>query len=209
MVRVATSTDCEIRETVPVNVCPGYAATVNVNDVPFVTPAVYASGTGIDETQSIALDDPDDRRRRAWSTGRTDQRSRMHIAFGHDAAERGGDPEIPFHVADRLQRLAGRFDVLQGGRDLTLVGLDRLLREDDVIARDDTRRGGRRFQLLVGARGRLGFRADRRQLRLGALQLGLRFGLLRDEFRRLERGQLLACADARTAIHARSSSRSP
>src|SRR6187549_2164175 len=47
MVRVATSTDCEIRETVPVNVCPGYAATVNVNDVPFVTPAVYASGTGM------------------------------------------------------------------------------------------------------------------------------------------------------------------
>src|SRR5206468_3063171 len=47
MVRVATSTDCEIRETVPVNVCPGYAVTVKVNDVPFASPAVYASGTGM------------------------------------------------------------------------------------------------------------------------------------------------------------------
>src|SRR4030095_3864359 len=47
MVRVATSTDCEIREIVPLNVCPGYAATVNVNDVPLAIPAVYASGTGM------------------------------------------------------------------------------------------------------------------------------------------------------------------
>jgi hypothetical protein len=139
MVRLATSTDCAIRETVPVNVCPGYAVTVNVNDVPFVTLAVYASGTGLTS------------RNRSLST--------------------------------------------------TLVGLDRLLRQDHIIARDDTRSGGGCFQLVVRAGGRLGFRTDRRELRLGTLQFGLRLGLLRDQFGRLEGGELLARADARTAIH--------
>ena len=46
IVRVLTSTDCEIRDTVPENVWPGYAATEKLNAVPDVTPAVYASGTG-------------------------------------------------------------------------------------------------------------------------------------------------------------------
>jgi hypothetical protein len=66
----------------------------------------------------------------------------MNIALGHDAAEGCGDPKVPFHVADRLQRLPRRFDVLHGSGDLTLVGLDRLLRQNDIIAGDDTRRGG-------------------------------------------------------------------
>ena len=100
MVRVATSTACEIRDTTPVNVCPGYAATVNVNDVPFVTPAVYASGTGITRRSRLLSTIRTIGNAVAWSTGRTDERSRMHVAFGHDAAERRGDPEIPFHVAD-------------------------------------------------------------------------------------------------------------
>jgi len=41
--------------------------------------------------------------------------------------------------------LTGSLDVLLGGGSLALVGLDRLLRQDHIIAGDDTRRGGRRF----------------------------------------------------------------
>ena len=81
-----------------------------------------------------------------------------------------------FHVADRLERLPRGFDVLLRRRDLTLVGFDRLLRQHHIVAGDDTRRGGRRFQLVVRARVGLGLRSDGRELRLRALQLRLRLG---------------------------------
>ena len=94
IVLLPTSTDWEIRATVPANVWPGYAATVNDNDVPLRDACGVRLGNRDHEPQSIALDDADDRRRRPRSTGRADQGSGMHIAFGHDAGERRGDPEV-------------------------------------------------------------------------------------------------------------------
>ena len=140
-------------------------------------PAVYASGTGITRRSRLLCDDPHDRRVAPAPPFGPTSAPGMHVALGHDAAERRGDPQVPFHVADRSQRLTGRFDVLLRGRDLTLIGLHGFLRQDHVVAGDHARRRGRRFQLLVGARARLRLRADGRELRLRALQLRLRLGL--------------------------------
>ena len=75
----------------------------------------------------------------------TDERTRMDIALGHHTRERRCDPKIAFHVANRVQRLPRRFDILLPRRDLSLIGLDRLLRQHDVIAGHHTRRRGGRF----------------------------------------------------------------
>ena len=126
----------------------------------------------------------------------------MDIALGHDAGERRGDPQIPFHVADGFERLPRGFDVLLRRRDLSLVGFHGLLREHDIVAGDDAWRRRRGLEPLVRARVGVGLRPHRAELRLARLQLRLRFGPLRDQLGRVEHGDQLARADPRAAVDA-------
>ena len=169
---------------------------MNGNAVPVVTPAVYASGTGttsrsrwLSTMRTIGVAAPGHRR--------ADQRARMHVALGHDAVERrrdsGGTPSMSL-IELSACRAASTFCC--AAAIWLWIGFDGLLRQDDVVAGDDTRRGGRGLQLVVRARVGVGLRADGAELRLRALQLRLRLGSLRDEFRRLERRR--ACSPART-----------
>ena len=94
--------------------------------------AVYASGTG---TTS---------RSRETSTSRSsgvapaplvegsDERLGMDIPFGDHACERCRHSQVPFDVADGVERLSGRFDTLLSGEDLARAPIAGLFRPSSM-----------------------------------------------------------------------------
>ena len=125
----------------------------------------------------------------------------MHVPFGDDACERSRHPQVPFHVANGVERLPGRFDTLLSGEDLVRARIRRLFRDHDVVSGHHARR--RRRGLEPGERALVGVSLGTRHRKLGLcrLQFRLRLRPLRHEFRRFERGQQLSRADSGAAVH--------
>ena len=126
----------------------------------------------------------------------------MDIPLGHDAGERGRDPQVVFHVTNGIERLPGRFDTLFGGDHLCRAGIGGLPGDLDVVSRNHAWRGRRGLEPDERALVGVSLRARHRKLGLCALQFRLRFRPLRHEFWRLQRSQQIAGADPRSSVNA-------
>jgi len=126
----------------------------------------------------------------------------MNVALGDDAVERRCDAQVCFQLRDRSHRLTRRLRRLLRRRELTLIGFNRFLRDNHIVAGHHARRGRRGFQTLERARVRVSLGAGTRQLRFSGLQLRLRFRALRDQLGRLEFRHQFTGPDARSSIDA-------
>ena len=168
-----------MRAIVPVNVLPGYAGTVNEIDRAVLHARDVRFGNGHHEPQPVVL-----------FTTRTIGVVAAGPLLGPTSApgwtlrsvttpSNGAvTRRYPSICVIDSQRLPRGFDGLLCRGNLALVGLHRLLREDQIVARDDARRRRGRLEPVIGAGVGIGLRPCHRELRLGRLQLRLRLGAL-------------------------------
>ena len=175
-----------MRATLPEKRCPG----IRGHRKSDLGARPHLGGIGLgdrhDEPEPRGVDEPQQWRRAGATRRGSHEGSGVHIPFGDHAGERGRHPQIPFHVANGVERLPGRFDTLLSGEDLVRARIRGLFRDHDVVSGHDAWR--RRRGLESGERALVGvsLRTRHRQLRFCRLQFRLRFRPLRHEFRRFE-----------------------
>ena len=127
-----------------------------------------------------------DRRHRACSAGRADQRAGMYISSRDLAVERSGDIQIGFKLRNRFQAFLSCFRGLLQRAYIGLIRLGSLLSDIEIVGRHNAGRLRRGAHVLIGrlVGSQLGLAG--RELRFSALVSGVGLGSLGHQFRSLQ-----------------------